>query len=159
VIHNKSAHIFLELQNLPAKTLYPSLLFIICVVGRQYIHSDGMLSAICLLVFNCSKIDLRHHYTHNKCRGNTTDYGHVIAQAGSHRYPTKERRGRAHVWSCAVCGGQSGTGAGFLRELGFPQLILIPPTTACSSIIWGWYNRPINGRHTKWTQSHPTPRN
>jgi hypothetical protein len=28
-----------------------------------------------------------------------------------------------------------------------------------SSIIRGWYNRPISGRRTKWTQSHPTPRN
>jgi hypothetical protein len=27
------------------------------------------------------------------------------------------------------------------------------------SIIRSWYNRPISGRRTKWTQSHPTPRN
>jgi hypothetical protein len=25
-------------------------------------------------------------------------------------------------------------------------------------IIQGWYNRPVNGRRTKVTQSHPTPR-
>jgi hypothetical protein len=25
-------------------------------------------------------------------------------------------------------------------------------------IIRGWYNWPISGRRTKWTQSHPTPR-
>jgi hypothetical protein len=25
-------------------------------------------------------------------------------------------------------------------------------------IIRGWYNRPVSGRRTKWTQSHPTPR-
>jgi hypothetical protein len=26
-------------------------------------------------------------------------------------------------------------------------------------VIWGWYSMPISGRRTKWTQSHPTPRN
>jgi hypothetical protein len=55
---------------------------------------------------------------------------------------------------------KSGTGAGFLRVLRFPLPILIPPTALHSSIVWGWYNRPVNGRRTKWThnQSHPTPR-
>jgi hypothetical protein len=32
-------------------------------------------------------------------------------------------------------------------------------STSSSFNIRRWYNRPINGRHTKWTQSHPTPRN
>jgi hypothetical protein len=60
-----------------------------------------------------------------------------------------------------ICGGQSGTGVGFLRVLRFPLPILIPPTAphSLSSIIRGWYSRPISGRRTKWTQSHPTPRN
>jgi hypothetical protein len=41
------------------------------------------------------------------------------------------------------------------KVLWFP----IPPTAPhSSSIIWGWYNRPINGRLTKWSQSHHTPR-
>jgi hypothetical protein len=69
-------------------------------------------------------------------------------------------RVRAQVRSCGICGGQCGTGAGFLRVLPFPLPILIPPTTShSSSIIRGWYNRPISGRRTKWTQSHPTTRN
>jgi hypothetical protein len=91
------------------------------MVGRQYIESDDTLSAICMLIFTCSKIDFRYHYTHNKGRGNTTDYGQFIAQAGSHRHPIKETRVRAHVGSCAICGGQSDTEAGFSEYLGFPS--------------------------------------
>jgi hypothetical protein len=43
----------------------------------------------------------------------------------------------------------------------FPLPILIPPTVphSSSSILEGWYNRPVSGRRTKWTQSHRTPRN
>jgi hypothetical protein len=48
------------------------------------------------------------------------------------------------IWSSGICGGQSGTGAGFLRVLRFPLPIFIPPIApqSPSSIIWGWYNRP-----------------
>jgi hypothetical protein len=46
--------------------------------------------------------------------------------------------------SCGICGGQSGAGAGFLLVLRFPLPILIPPTAPqSSSVIRGWYNRPI----------------
>jgi hypothetical protein len=43
------------------------------------------------------------------------------------------------------CGGQSGTGVGFLRVLRFPLPIFIPPIApqSPSSIIWGWYNRSV----------------
>jgi hypothetical protein len=54
---------------------------------------------------------------------------------------------------CGICGGQSGTGAGFLRVLRFLLSIVIPPTAShSSSIIRGWYNRPVSGRYTKRTQ-------
>jgi hypothetical protein len=51
---------------------------------------------------------------------------------------------RAQVWSCGICGGQSGAGAGFLRVLRFPLLIFIPPIApqSPSSIIWFLYNMP-----------------
>jgi hypothetical protein len=58
-----------------------------------------------------------------------------------------------------ICGGQNGTGAGFLRVFQFLLPILIPPNASYSSIIRGWYNRPISGRRTKQSQSHPSPRN
>jgi hypothetical protein len=50
---------------------------------------------------------------------------------------------RARVWSCGICGGQSGAGAGFLRVLWFPLPIFILPIApqSPSSIIWGLYNR------------------
>jgi hypothetical protein len=87
--------------------------------------------------------------------------GRAVAEAVSRRLPTAEARVRSQVKSCGICGGQSGTGVGFLRVLRFPLPILIPATAPCSSssssTIRGWYNRPISGRRTKWTQSHPTP--
>jgi hypothetical protein len=88
-----------------------------------------------------------------------TIQGRAIAQAVSRRLPTAAARVQAQAGSCGICGGQSGTGAGFFRVLPFPLPILISPTTphSLSSIIRGWYNRPISGRRTKWTQSHSTP--
>jgi hypothetical protein len=71
--------------------------------------------------------------------------GRTIAQAVSRWLPTAAARVRARVRLCGICGGQSGTGAGFLRILRFPLPILISPIApqSPSSIIWGWYNRSV----------------
>jgi hypothetical protein len=71
--------------------------------------------------------------------------GCAIAQAVSRWLPTAADRVRARVWSCGIYGGQSGTRAGFLRVLRFPLPIFIPPVPpqSPSSIIRGWYNRPV----------------
>jgi hypothetical protein len=51
--------------------------------------------------------------------------GRAVAQAVSRWLPTAAARVRVRA-ACAVCDGQSGTGAGFLRVLRFP-LPIIPP--------------------------------
>jgi hypothetical protein len=77
--------------------------------------------------------------------------GRAIVQAVSRRLPTAATRVQAQVKSRKM--------AGFIVVLWFPLPILIPPTAPHSSIIRGWYNRPVSGRCNKWTQSHLTPRN
>jgi hypothetical protein len=70
--------------------------------------------------------------------------GRAIAQADSRCLPTTAARIRARIWSCGICGRQSGAGAGFLRVLRFPLpifILQIAPQSS-SSIILGLYNRP-----------------
>jgi hypothetical protein len=51
--------------------------------------------------------------------------GRAVAQAVRRWLPTAAARVR--VWAaCGVCGGQIGTGAGFLRVLRFPVSIISP---------------------------------
>jgi hypothetical protein len=71
--------------------------------------------------------------------------GHAIVQVVSRWLPTMVAQVRARVWSCGIHVGQSGAGAGFLRGLRFPLPIFISPIAlqSPSSIIWGWYNRPV----------------
>jgi hypothetical protein len=57
----------------------------------------------------------------------STVYGCAIAQGVSRRLPIAAARVRARVRSSEICGGQSDTGAGFLRVLRFPLPIFIPP--------------------------------
>jgi hypothetical protein len=71
--------------------------------------------------------------------------GRALAQELIRWLPTAAAQVRAQVWSCGICGGQSGAWARFLRVLRFPLKIFIPPTAPQlpSPIIWGWYNRPV----------------
>jgi hypothetical protein len=59
-------------------------------------------------------------------------------------FPPRRSEVQARVWSCGICGGQSGPGASFLRVLRFPLPIFILPVAPqlSSPIIWGLYNRP-----------------
>jgi hypothetical protein len=83
--------------------------------------------------------------------------GHAIAQEVSSQLPTAVAQVRPRFRPCGISGAQIGTGVGFPQVLQFPLPILIPPIAPhSSSIIQGRYNRPVSGRRTKWTQSHPT---
>jgi hypothetical protein len=92
-----------------------------------------------------------------ECMPVCLEEGRAVAQAVSHRLPTAAARVRAQVRSRGICGGRSGTEAGFLRVLRFPLPISILPIApqSPSSTIRGWYTRPNSGRNTKWTQSQP----
>jgi hypothetical protein len=57
-------------------------------------------------------------------------YGRAVVQAVSRWLSTAAARVRVRT-ACGVCGGQSGTGAGFLRVLRFP-LRIIPPVSPSS---------------------------
>jgi hypothetical protein len=56
-----------------------------------------------------------------------------MAKAVTRWLSTSEARIRNLVRSYVICGGQSGTGVGFLRVLPFPLSILIPSTAPHSS--------------------------
>jgi hypothetical protein len=60
-------------------------------------------------------------------------YGRAIAQAVSRWLSTATTRAQARVWSSGICGGQSGTGADFLRELWFPLPIFVLPNSPSQS--------------------------
>jgi hypothetical protein len=60
----------------------------------------------------------------------TSRLGPAVAQAVRRWLPTAAARVRVRA-GCGVCGGQSGTGAGFLRVFRFP-LPIIPPISPSS---------------------------
>jgi hypothetical protein len=70
--------------------------------------------------------------------------GRAIAQMISCWLLIAATRVRARIWSCEFCGERSGEGADFLRVI-VPLPIFIPPIApqSPSSIICGWYNRPV----------------
>jgi hypothetical protein len=75
-------------------------------------------------------------------------YGNAVVQAVSRWISTQAARVRVRAAS-GVCGGQGGTGAGFLRVLQFPLPII--------KVTRGWHNRPVSGRSAEWTQLDSTP--
>jgi hypothetical protein len=77
---------------------------------------------ICLSFCRC-------HTSHDRTV-NRAD-GRAVSQAVSLWLPTAAARVRVWV-ACGVCGGQSGTGAGFLRVFRFP-LPIIPQISPSSS--------------------------
>jgi hypothetical protein len=81
--------------------------------------------------------------------------GRAVAQAVSRWLPTAAARVRARA-ACGICGGQSGSGSGFLRVLRFSPA---NHSANFSTIIItrGWHNRPIDGRSAEWTQLDSTP--
>jgi hypothetical protein len=76
----------------------------------------------------------------------------AVAQAVSGQISTAAAWDRTQIWTYGICGGQGGTGAGFLLVVRLP-LSSIPPNAphSSSSIIRGRYNGPNSGRRTKWT--------
>jgi hypothetical protein len=66
----------------------------------------------------------------------------AVAQAVSRRLPIAAARLRAQVKICGICGGQSGTGAAFLRLLRLHCHTIIPLIAPKSSscVMQGWYN-------------------
>jgi hypothetical protein len=78
----------------------------------------------------------------------------AVAQAVSRWLPHAGGPDSPTDRACGVCGGQSGTGAGFLRVL-----LANHHSTNFSTIIItkGWHNRPIGGRSAEWTQLDFTP--
>jgi hypothetical protein len=75
------------------------------------------------------KENVIHAGTNSKgAKGKTLTFeGHVMAQAVSRRPLTAEAQVHAWVNPCGICGGQSGTGTGFLRVFGFPRQLAILP--------------------------------
>jgi hypothetical protein len=69
----------------------------------------------------------------------------ATAQAVSRLFPTAAARVRALFWLCWICGGQSGAWACFLRVLRILLPIFIPSIApqSPSSILLGWYNKPV----------------
>jgi hypothetical protein len=96
-----------------------------------------------VLTYKSVEVTTEEHMTQT---GETTNTyriwrsGRGIAQAVSRWLLTAAARVRARVWSCGICGGQSGAGTGFRRVLRPPLPIFIPQIVAQSpsSINRGW---------------------
>jgi hypothetical protein len=89
--------------------------------------------------FVVDKVALGHIFS--EYFGFPCQYGHARAQAVSGWLPTAVAW--VCVWTaCGVCGGQSGTGAGFLQVVWFPLPIIpsISPSSFFFLIFLNWYS-------------------
>jgi hypothetical protein len=82
------------------------------------------------VVFVCGLVAIEMHFVSLACNYLFSRFviileDRAVAQAVSRWLPTATARVRVRT-ACGVCGGQSGTGAGFLRVLLLP-LPIIPP--------------------------------
>jgi hypothetical protein len=78
---------------------------------------------IILKWMNLARDRLQYHEYGSELSGSIKGEEWGRAQAVSRRLPTAAARIRSQVRSCGICGGQSGTGAGFLRVLQLPLLV------------------------------------
>jgi hypothetical protein len=93
-------------------------------ITQHHIREDNNLQNTCCH-YTCS----HHPHCPHICSFISVK-GRAVAQAVSHWLPIAAAQVRA-LAACGVCGGQSGTGAGFLRLLWFP-LPTIPPMSPSS---------------------------
>jgi hypothetical protein len=111
-----------------------------CVTLRKFwLMNTKFMDAVLYAEFTCVETTTTHYYNFSffsfcylttSVSGLYTVSGRAIAV--SRWLPTAAARVQTRVWSSGICGGQSGTGAGFLRVLRFPLPIFIPPNSPSS---------------------------
>jgi hypothetical protein len=90
-----------------------------CMKGNVwYIYATNCIDGNCIKATVSFSMEILVHEV-------SGDRGRAIAQSVSRWLSTSAARVRSQVRSSGICGGQSGTGAGFLRVLRFPLPILI----------------------------------
>jgi hypothetical protein len=85
-----------------------------------------------VLIFALSKLLSKYHYCVNAylmsieffATQNVHTFRHVVTQTIGHWLVTAAAWFQSHVSSCGICGGQSGTGPGFLEVLQSPFSML-----------------------------------
>jgi hypothetical protein len=108
-----------EQDHFHSSEVYEIRVFWMGSIRWGFLQETETRHALCMWVLKLIK------HTNNiprqyKVRTKHGQYGRAIAQALSRRLPTTTPRVRSRFRSCGICGGQSGTGAGFLRVLRFP---------------------------------------